>query len=103
MAYKADIDDYRESPAIDVIEILKREGADTDFFDPYIPSFKDKGVTYTGIEKISPEVIASYDLVVITANHTNVDYEMIQKNAKAIFDAKNAMASVKDRENIEFL
>ena len=103
VAYKADIDDYRESPAIDVIEILKREGAETDFYDPYIPSFKDKGVTYTGIEKISPEVIANYDLVVITANHTNVNYEMIQKNAKAIFDAKNAMASVKDRENIEVL
>ena len=103
VAYKADIDDYRESPAIDVIEILKEEGAVTDFFDPYIPSFRHKGKVYTGIDHIDEEVIASYDLIFICANHSNVDYEMIQKNAKAIFDAKNAMAAVKERDNIEVL
>ena len=103
VAYKADIDDYRESPAIDVIKILKREGAKTDFFDPYIPSFKDRGTIYKGISKINPKVIASYDLIMVTADHSNVDYDMIQQNAKAIFDAKNAMSSVKKRKNIEVL
>ena len=103
VAYKADIDDYRESPAIDVIEILKAEGAETDFYDSYIPSFRSKGVTYTGIPAIDPDVIASYDLILITAAHTNIDYEMIQKNAQAIFDAKNAMARVADRSKIEVL
>ncbi|MBQ1484424.1 MAG: nucleotide sugar dehydrogenase [Eubacterium sp.] len=103
VAYKADIDDYRESPAIDVIEILKEEGAKTDFFDPYIKSFKHKGKVYTGIDGIDENVIARYDLVFIAANHSNVDYEMVQRSAKAIFDAKNAMANVKERENIEVL
>ena len=103
VAYKADIDDYRESPAIDVIEILKGEGAETDFYDPYIMSFKHKGTAYEGLKEISPEIVASYDLILITANHSNVDYEMIQKNAKAIFDAKNAMANVECRDNIEVL
>ena len=103
VAYKADIDDYRESPAIDVIEILHREGACVDFFDPYIPKFRAHGKEYVGIADISPEVIASYDLVFVAAAHTNVDYDMIEKNAQAIFDSKNAMKDVKKREKIEVL
>lgn len=104
VAYKADIDDYRESPAIRVIDVLKTTGAAVDFYDPYIPKYKNKkGEFFDGIDGISPEVIAQYDLVMITADHTNVDYEMIQKNAKLIFDTKNAMKHVKNRENIELL
>lgn len=103
VAYKADIDDYRESPAIDVIEILKESGADTDFYDPYIPSFRDKGKEYVGIEKIDETIIAGYDLIMVTADHTNIDYDMIQKNAKAVFDTKNAMKNVVNRDKIEVL
>lgn len=103
VAYKADIDDYRESPAIDVIEILHREGAGVDFFDPYIPKFRAHGKEYVGIADISPEVIASYDLVFVAAAHTNVDYDMIEQNAQAIFDSKNAMKDVKNRDKIEVL
>lgn len=103
VAYKADIDDYRESPAIDVIEILQREGANVDFFDPYIPKFRAHGKEYVGIADISPEVISSYDIVFIAAAHTNVDYDMIEQNAQAIFDSKNAMKDVKNREKIEVL
>ena len=103
VAYKNDIDDYRESPAIHVIELFRREGAETDFYDPYIPVYRSKGESFSGIEKIDPEIIASYDLIFIAAAHSNVDYDMIQRNAKAIFDSKNAMAAVKDRDNIEVL
>ena len=103
VAYKADIDDYRESPAIDVIEILQREGANVDFFDPYIPKFRAHGKEYVGIADISPEVISSYDIVFVAAAHTNVDYDMIEQNAQAIFDSKNAMKDVKNRDKIEVL
>lgn len=103
VAYKADIGDYRESPAIDVIEILQREGADVDFFDPYIPKFRAHGKEYVGLTDISPEAIASYDIVFVAAAHTNVDYDMIEKNAQAIFDSKNAMKEVKNREKIDVL
>ena len=103
VAYKADIDDYRESPAIDVIEILQREGADVDFFDPYISKFRAHGKEYVGIADISPEVIASYDIVFVAAAHTNVDYDMIEQNSQVIFDSKNAMKDVKNREKIEVL
>lgn len=103
VAYKNDIDDYRESPAIRVIEKLKEAGADTDFYDPWIAEYKDKGQIFHGIEKIDAEIISSYDLIVITAAHTNIDYDMIQKNAAAIFDTRNAMKDIIDRENIEVL
>ena len=103
VAYKNDIDDYRESPAIRVIEKLKEDGADTDFYDPWIPEYKDKGQIFHGIEKIDAEIISSYDLIVITAAHTNIDYDMIQQNAAAIFDTRNAMKDIADRENIEVL
>lgn len=103
VAYKADIDDYRESPAIDVIEILQREGAEVDFFDPYIPKFRAHGKEYVGLADISPKAIASYDIVFVAAAHTNVDYDMIEKNAQAIFDSKNAMKEVKNREKIDVL
>ena len=104
VAYKQDIDDYRESPALRVIEVLKREMANVEFYDPWISEYKYKGEKYQGLKKdITPEVIASYDLVMITAAHTNVDYDMIQKNAVAIFDTKNVMKNIENRENIEVL
>lgn len=103
VAYKNDIDDYRESPAIRVIEKLKEAGADTDFFDPWIAEYKDKGQVFKGINEINEDVIAGYDLILIAAAHTNINYDMIQRNAKAIFDTRNAMKDLKDRVNIEVL
>ena len=103
VAYKNDIDDYRESPAIKVIEELEKVGADVDFYDPWIAEYKDKGEIHKGIEKIDEKIIAAYDIVVITAAHSNVDYDMIQANAKAIFDTRNAMKDIKTRDNIEVL
>lgn len=103
VAYKQDIDDYRESPALKVIEEFEKTGAQVEFYDPYIPSYKYKGTVHEGIAAISPKVIESYDLVVVTAAHTNVDYDMVAEHAKAVFDTKNAMKKVAKREKIELL
>lgn len=103
IAYKQDIDDYRESPAIDVIEILKNNGAAVEFFDPYIPEYKYKNKNFKGIEKIDSKIISKYDLIMITASHSNIDYKMINENAQAIFDTKNAMKDIVNREKIEIL
>lgn len=103
VAYKNDIDDYRESPAIRVIEELKKAGADTDFYDPWIYQYKDKGQIFKGIDKIDDKIISEYDLIVIAAAHSNIDYDMIQKNARAIFDTRNAMKDIEHRDNIEVL
>lgn len=103
VAYKQDIDDYRESPALRVIEVLNREKANVDYYDPWVQRYKYNGETKFSLEKIAPEIVASYDLVLITAAHSNVDYEMIQKNAKAIFDTKNVMKEISNIDNIEIL
>lgn len=103
VAYKQDIDDYRESPALQVIEILKREKAQVDFYDPWIPQYKYNGTLHDGIQEINSDIIRSYDLVMVTAAHTNVDYQMVQENAKAIFDTKNVMKNIENRDNIEVL
>lgn len=103
VAYKQDIDDYRESPAIRVIEELEKEQALVDFYDPWISQYKEHGKVVTGLSEITPEIVAGYDLVMITTAHSNVNYEMVQKHAKAIFDTKNVMKNMKDRENIEVL
>ena len=103
VAYKQDIDDYRESPALVVIEILKSMGAEVVFYDPYISEYKYKGKKHKGEKELTKELVKSADLVVITAAHTNVDYDFVQQNANFIFDTKNAMKAVKNRRNIELL
>ena len=104
VSYKNDIDDYRESPAIRVMKELKKVGADVEYYDPWVPEFKNMyGQSAKSIESLTPEVVQGFDLVMVTAAHHNVDYEMVQKNAKAIFDTKNVMADIKSRTNIEVL
>lgn len=103
VAYKQDIDDYRESPALRVIEEFQKRGADISYYDPWVAQYKYKGEIYQGLKELNPEVLAKADIVVITTAHTNVDYEMVQKYAKAIFDTKNVMKNISKRENIEVL
>lgn len=103
VAYKQDIDDYRESPAIRVIEELEKEGAEVVYFDPFVPEYRKHGVIKKGEPELTVELIESADLVIVTTAHTNVDYELVQKHAKIIFDTKNAMKKIKNRENIELL
>jgi UDP-N-acetyl-D-glucosamine dehydrogenase len=103
VAYKQDIDDYRESPALRVIEVLKREGAQITFYDPWVKEYKHNGEVVKGLESLSDKEVASYDMVIITTAHSNVDYNMVQKNAKAVFDTKNAMKEIAVRDNIEVL
>ena len=103
VAYKQDIDDYRESPAIRVIRELRKVGADVCYYDPYIPVFKDHGDQMRGEEALSSELLQSADLVMITCAHTAIDYLFVQQNAKLIFDTKNVMKKLPSRDNIEML
>jgi UDP-N-acetyl-D-glucosamine dehydrogenase len=103
VAYKQDIDDYRESPAIRVIEELEKEGAEVVYYDPFVSEYREHGIVKKGEPELTSELIESADLVIVTTAHTNVDYDFVQKHAKAIFDTKNAMKYVEARENIELL
>lgn len=104
VSYKQDIDDYRESPAIRVYKELKKVGANVDYYDPWVPEFKNMyGESGESIAAITPDIIAGYDLVMVTCAHSNIDYDMVQQHAKVVFDTKNAMKDVGNRENIEVL
>lgn len=104
VSYKNDIDDYRESPAIRVYKELRKVGAFVDYFDPWVPEFRNMyGESGQSIPKLTSRVIAAYDLVMVTAAHQNIDYAMVQASAKIIFDTKNVMKNIIPRENIEVL
>jgi len=94
VAYKGDIDDLRESPALKVWEELEKKGADIIYHDPYCKSVKWKSKTVYSTD-LTPEILLSCDAVIITTLHTrNIDYKMVLNTAKIVFDAKNAIGSV---------
>lgn len=104
VSYKNDIDDYRESPAIRVMKELRKVGADVEYYDPWVPSFQNMyGQSGESLKELTPETVQGFDLVMVTAAHHNVDYALVQKNAKAVFDTKNVMKDITDRSNIEVL
>ena len=103
VAYKQDIDDYRESPALDVIAILEKQGAVVTYHDPWVAEYHHKGKVVKGEKELSANLLGEADLVIITTAHSNVDYDLVQKHAKAIFDTKNVMKAIAGRDNIEVL
>ena len=103
VAYKQDIDDYRESPAVRVINEFKKCGTHIDFYDPYVAKYRDNGEWFEGLTEIHPDIIRGYDLVCITTAHTNVDYPMVVSAGVPVFDCKNVTKGIENRENIEVL
>jgi UDP-N-acetyl-D-glucosamine dehydrogenase len=100
VAYKRDIDDVRESPALDVIHLLQQRGSKVTYSDPYVPSIRIDG----GHELVAEgtEVVAKADAVVIITDHTCFDYEGIVEQAPLIIDTRNALKHFK-KANIERL
>ena len=90
IAYKPDIDDVRESPALDVIRLLEEQGADVAYHDPYIPSFREDGHVRESVALSAAELSRS-DAVVIVTDHKSIDYQMLMDNTSLIIDSRNAM------------
>ena len=103
VAYKQDIDDCRESPALKVIQLLDESEAIVDYYDPYIKEYKSGGEIRKSLAILEDKIVLSYDLVMITTAHSDIDYKMIQENALMIFDTKNAMKEFRDSTNVEVL
>jgi len=102
MAYKRDIDDVRESPAIDVMKLLERRGAKVEYHDPYIPEVRDHGhgePTATSVP-LTDDRIKKADVVVIVTDHTCFDYAKVVKLAKLVVDTRNATKKVSPRANV---
>ena len=88
VAYKPDIDDVRESPALDVMRLLEEHGASVSFHDPFISSVREEGHVRHGVD-LTPEIIAAADAVVVVTDHKKVDYQLVMDNATLIVDSRN--------------
>ncbi len=97
VAYKRDVNDTRESPAVDIIRILETKGAKVSFADPLVDRLKVDDIDMRGI-KITPSKLKSYDCAVVVADHTDFDYGMIVRNSRAIVDTRNALSKYKGRK-----
>ena len=96
IAYKRDVNDIRESPALDIIGLLTKKGAEVSFNDPYVPSF-DYLEQHWKSQPVNEELLKEQDCVIITTDHSDYDWEFIAKNAKLIFDTRNATKGIRDK------
>ena len=92
IAYKKDIDDVRESPALDVIELLQQKGAEVSYHDPYAPEVQ---IGEHKMRSVGVDGLDRYDLVVVVTDHSKVDYKAVAAKAKIVLDTRNAMKHVK--------
>lgn len=98
VAYKRDIKDVRESPALDVIKLLERQGAKLYYNDPYVPTIRWNDSIHRST-KLTPALLKKVDLAVILTDHTSYNYQWLVDNAKVIFDSRNATKNVRNNRN----
>ena len=95
VAYKKDIDDLRESPALTIIELLQKEGAEVSYNDPYFP-FVGRGRKYDlQMTRSSLDNLGQYDCVLIVTDHTDYDYKKIVNEAQLVVDSRYATRGIK--------
>ena len=100
VAYKKDINDCRESPALDIIQILNELGSDINYFDPYVPQINYGGLKYTGLADLNEHIIPQFDATVIVTDHSNIDYDSIDEHSKLIVDTRNVYGNSENKSNI---
>jgi UDP-N-acetyl-D-glucosamine dehydrogenase len=93
VAYKPNIDDVRESPALDIIRLLQADGARVLYSDPFVPQVAENGHCLQSVA-LTPQLLESVDVAVIVTDHKAFDYELIVKHASTVVDARNATAGV---------
>lgn len=91
VSYKRDVGDTRESPALDILELLRGMGAEVVFHDPFVPQLRHDGTTSESIE-LTATTVASADCVVVTCDHSGVDYDLVLEHAGIIVDPRNGLA-----------
>jgi UDP-N-acetyl-D-glucosamine dehydrogenase len=98
VAYKRDVDDMRESPALVIIELLRARGASVDYYDPHVPVIPKsrEHASLAGMRSVSidPASVASYDAVLIVTDHTEIDWQSLANAARLVMDTRNATANV---------
>lgn len=102
VTYKRDVNDVRESPAIEVIKLLKEKGANVSFVDPYVKDLSEDGIMIRS-KKLTAGFLKSQDCVVIITDHSVFNWEWIVKNSKRVIDFRNATEKIKDNRDKIYL
>jgi UDP-N-acetyl-D-glucosamine dehydrogenase len=100
VAYKKDISDVRESPALDILQLLTKKGAHLSYCDPYVPEVREAGMTLSA-SPFSAATLRKADCVVIVTNHAAFDYKMVAREAKVIVDTRNALKGRNGRKIVK--
>ena len=103
VAYKSDIDDYRESPALNVMDYLISPRCQAQFTNPYITGIVIKGMSHQGRQSLRNRSVRADIVINSCTAYACFDYDYIQKHAKEIFDTRNATKKLADKSNIELL
>jgi UDP-N-acetyl-D-glucosamine dehydrogenase len=90
VAYKKDVSDFRESPALDIIHLLREKGASVQYHDPHVPAFQHEGLSMTGVADLEA-ALDEADCVVIATDHSFYDWQVIRQGAKLQVDTRRAM------------
>jgi UDP-N-acetyl-D-glucosamine dehydrogenase len=102
VAYKKDINDIRESPALDVMRLLEADGARVTYHDPYVAEVREDHSAWHSVD-LSPEALAEADVVVIVTDHTAFDYEAIYDHSRALVDARHAVSAATGRTGTHWI
>ncbi|MBI4249485.1 MAG: nucleotide sugar dehydrogenase [Elusimicrobia bacterium] len=97
VAYKPNVSDYRESPALDIIELLLEKGARVSYHDPLVPRLKWESRAWTSVPA-APRGLKKFDCVVIVTPHNSIDYPQVVASAKLVFDTRNATQGIKSKK-----
>jgi UDP-N-acetyl-D-glucosamine dehydrogenase len=97
VTYKADVNDVRESPALEIIEMLDRKGAQVSYADPFVPQIASTSIKLTAVEA-DPHAVSAADCVLILTNHASFDYQMIAERAVLVVDTRNALRSYRGNQ-----
>lgn len=90
VAYKRDIEDIRESPALDIIKLLEGQGARVQYHDPFVPEFQEDGRRVASVP-LTADTLSAADCVVIVTDHSSIDYDLVRRHARTAVDTRNAL------------
>jgi UDP-N-acetyl-D-glucosamine dehydrogenase len=93
VAYKKDIDDLRESPALDILGLLHQYGADVSYHDPFVAKFSEAGYDYASVP-LTEATVAAADAVLVVTDHTDIDWRMVKRNARLAVDTRHVLAKL---------
>ena len=97
VSYKKDVNDCRESPALDIIELLKKNGSDVNYYDPFVPNLSNHKINLKSMKNLDASKIKSFDACAIITDHSDIEYNIISQNSSLVIDTRNVFPNIKGK------